>query len=908
MPTTHLRTRLLLIATLALMLASAGATMRQAQASAPVVPASSFPSPSQHPLSANHSVTNSGLTSKPPNAQTNSLSQTPSSTPSSCSILGFDPVVHYGVGSGPASVASADFNNDGKLDLVAANQFSNTVSILLGVGDGSFGPAVNFNAGNSPVRVVAGDFNNDGKLDLAVSNLNSQSISVLLGNGDGTFGPPVSYGAGAYPVSLAVGDFNNDGKLDLTVTNSDDTISVLLGNGNGTFQPAVNYHMGSGGTTAVAVGDFNHDGNADLVVTSIGNDDVSILLGVGDGTFRPAVNYRADDQPYAVAVGDFNADGKLDLAVANSDSADVSVLLGNGDGTFGPPVNYGVGSYPVSVAVGDFDIDGKLDLAVVNQSSSNISILLGAGNGTFGTAINYNIGSGPYQVAVGDFNADGRPDIASANNLGNDIGVMLNDTSCNTATPTPTATDTPSPTPTNGCTDAYEPDNDPAHATSIGYNIIEHHSFCSSPGNPNNDHDWVIFGGYGGTTFDMGTSNLGISADTVITLYDGGLGVIASDDNGGGGRASYIHYQMPAGGILYLEVVNKSGQGGYGSDYAYDLYLYSPGCPTPTPTGLANPDSAPNPPCTLPTWTPTWTPTPQICGSLTAGAIACLPTWTPTWTPTPQICGSLTAGDIGCLPTATPTWTSTPTSTPVLTATPTSTPTSTPTLTNTPAATNTAIATNTPAATDTLPAATSTAQPSATPTDCPNPFVDVTGNTFYAAIHYLNCRGVINGSDATHYTPGGTATRGQFAKIVVLGFGLAPYTPTGGNQDFTDVPPSYFAYTFIETGYHAAILSGFDPATCIAAGATPPCYLPNRSITRGQLTKLVVNAAHYTLFTPTSGPTFSDVPPSNVFYVSIETAANKGVVSGYSDHTFRPNNNIRRDEIAQIVYKGVTTP
>ncbi len=143
--------------------------------------------------------------------------------------------------------------------------------------------------------------------------------------------------------------------------------------------------------------------------------------------------------------------------------------------------------------------------------------------------------------------------------------------------------------------------------------------------------------------------------------------------------------------------------------------------------------------------------------------------------------------------------------------------------------------------------------------------------------------------------------------MVVLGFGLPFYTPTGG-QDFSDVPPSYFAYGYIESGYHAGILSGFDAAGCAAHNAQFPCYLPNIPITRGQLTKLVVGAAHYPLFTPTGGQSFVDVPPSNVFYVSIETAHSKVVINGYPDNTFRPNNNIRRDEMAQIVYKGITTP
>ncbi len=251
------------------------------------------------------------------------------------------------------------------------------------------------------------------------------------------------------------------------------------------------------------------------------------------------------------------------------------------------------------------------------------------------------------------------------------------------------------------------------------------------------------------------------------------------------------------------------------------------------------------------------------------------------------------------VPSGTPLTTNTPlpaTDTPPATSTP-SGPTDTPMATDTPGG-----PTDTPVVTGTL-TATITPLPSVTPTDCPNPFVDTNGNIFYPAIHYLNCRGVVNGTDASHYSPGGTSTRGQFAKVVVLGFGTTLYTPT--TQDFVDVPSSYFAYVFIESGFHAGILSGFDPATCAAHGLSNPCYLPNLPITRGQLTKLVVNAGHYQLYTPSGGQDFTDVPPSNVFYASIETAYHNSIINGYSDHTFRPNNNIRRDEMAQIVYEGI---
>ena len=211
---------------------------------------------------------------------------------------------------------------------------------------------------------------------------------------------------------------------------------------------------------------------------------------------------------------------------------------------------------------------------------------------------------------------------------------------------------------------------------------------------------------------------------------------------------------------------------------------------------------------------------------------------------------------------------------------------------------------STPTPTNT-PAPTFTPQP----TVCANPFVDIYSNIFFHAINTLYCQGDINGTDASHFSPAGTATRGQFAKVVVLGFGLPSYTPAGGGQDFNDVPPAYFAYNFIESGYNAGILNGFDANTCAAHGVAYPCYLPNLPITRGQITKLVVGAANYALITPAGGnPTFSDVPPSNVFFVSIETAHAHGVINGYPDGTFQPNNNVRRDEMAQIVYKGITSP
>src|SRR5262249_11830860 len=147
---------------------------------------------------------------------------------------------------------------DGKLDLALAAAGNPTVSVLLGNGDGTFQAHTEYPTGPGPLALAVGDFNRDGKLDVVTANNSSNgsgTISVLLGSGDGPFQPHVDYAAGMGPWSVAVGDFNKDGKLDLVVANYVDwTVSVFLGNGDGTFRPQVKYTTGRQ-PISVAVGD-----------------------------------------------------------------------------------------------------------------------------------------------------------------------------------------------------------------------------------------------------------------------------------------------------------------------------------------------------------------------------------------------------------------------------------------------------------------------------------------------------------------------------------------------------------------------------------------------------------------------------------------------------------------------------
>src|SRR5215831_16659672 len=122
-----------------------------------------------------------------------------------------------------------------------------------------------FNAGHSPKSVAVADFNGDGLLDLAVTDDWYGNLPILLGNGDGTFQEPI-FAVAPTSASVTVGDFNGDGIPDLAVTYSTlNSVSVLLGIGDGTFQSAQRYSTG-GAATFVTTGDFNGDGIADLAV------------------------------------------------------------------------------------------------------------------------------------------------------------------------------------------------------------------------------------------------------------------------------------------------------------------------------------------------------------------------------------------------------------------------------------------------------------------------------------------------------------------------------------------------------------------------------------------------------------------------------------------------------------------
>jgi Bacterial Ig-like domain (group 3)/FG-GAP-like repeat len=199
----------------------------------------------------------------------------------------FQTAVTYGTGGvGAHSVRIADLNGDGKPDLVVANACASgascptgpgSVGVLFGNGDGTFQTAVAYGSGGYDAESIAvADVNGDGKLDVVVVNFCGDTtcslpgtVGVLLGNGDGTFQSVVPYSSGgSFLGSIAVVDVNRDGKRDIVATASNNDVVVLLGNGNGTFQAPVGYGTGGFGARALAVADVNGDGRPDVMVTN----------------------------------------------------------------------------------------------------------------------------------------------------------------------------------------------------------------------------------------------------------------------------------------------------------------------------------------------------------------------------------------------------------------------------------------------------------------------------------------------------------------------------------------------------------------------------------------------------------------------------------------------------------------
>lgn len=338
--------------------------------------------------------------------------------------------LHFSTGTSfNHTLAVADLNGDGKLDVVNPNSQASAVTVLLGYGNGRLAPFQSYPTFSLPQDVVIADLTGDGIPDLATADYTGAGVTVLRGLGGGTFAPRVSYPVGAGLIALAAVDLNDDDRLDLAITReSGSKVAVLPALPAGGFGAAI--EVGTGPSPhQIGAADFDHDGSPDLAIASFGAATASVHLGNGSTTPGMAMPFACGAAPIGLSIADLNGDGDADILVTNVNAATLSVLLGNGDGTFAPAVAYPTAPRPRGMDAGDIDGDGHADVVIATgypDGDSLLTVYRGVGDGSLEFLEHIEL---PYRAAdcvIADMNADGWRDIVATGPQAGLVSVLLN--------------------------------------------------------------------------------------------------------------------------------------------------------------------------------------------------------------------------------------------------------------------------------------------------------------------------------------------------------------------------------------------------------------------------------------------------------------------------------------------------
>jgi hypothetical protein len=382
------------------------------------------------------------------------------------SASAFAPLQTFDAGAFPEGIVCADIDGDGRADLaVTNNMFFGGVSVLKnatvpGATTASFAARAYIDAGAWPDSIAAADVNRDGRIDLVVSNQTLNAVSVLRNatapGGVPRFGAPQPFDAGgAHAVTMA--DVNGDGLPDVVVADSgSDMISILLDTAPpsaATLSIAAPASFPAGANPrAIATADLDGDGRRDLVVADYDESNVSVFMNTAApgaaASFSTRTTFDAGDFPASLTFADLNGDGKPDLLLANISADTFSVLLdatepGSGTPAFAARQQIPMGTAVLSITAADINGDGRPDVVATTARDADFNAWLivalnntppGASTAVFGAPQAFTVSSEQGVVTAADINGDGRPDVMVARQTGWQVSVFVNTTTAGSST------------------------------------------------------------------------------------------------------------------------------------------------------------------------------------------------------------------------------------------------------------------------------------------------------------------------------------------------------------------------------------------------------------------------------------------------------------------------------------------
>lgn len=319
-------------------------------------------------------------------------------------------------GDDPDLLRAGDLDGDGDLDLLAASDGSDQVSVLLNDGAGAF-PALRISTVAEGLRdAILLDIDNNGTLDAIFAQTDGSSLQVARGAGDGTFSSVQALDPGLSPVFVRAADVTGDGLLDVVSDGVDldsaaRLLSVLPGNGDGTFGAPLLTTLAEI-PFGMVLRDFDNDGAVDALLSFPNDDRVQVFRNQGDGTFFGLQFTTTGEQPERIELADIDGDAIDDLFVANRGSREITVHKGEGTGDFSAPVRFDVVEPPERLAVGELSGDAFADLIV--GVPSRMKLHLGVPGLPFVLSQELLTARPPQDLLLADLDGDGQADLASS--------------------------------------------------------------------------------------------------------------------------------------------------------------------------------------------------------------------------------------------------------------------------------------------------------------------------------------------------------------------------------------------------------------------------------------------------------------------------------------------------------------